>query len=171
MDYLSLSGQSSRPHLGRQHTTRASIVRLIVAVGKMIHANTFVRVGGMDKFAAADIDADMGNAALVGVLEKDKIAGLELPACDFIAMIVLLSRGSRQRDAARCAEDVADKAGAVEARSGGPAHHIAGSAKGAGCLNDIATVQRFVLRGDIGKVGKMLRRGVSCTGKPGSRIQ
>ena len=71
-----LRGQGGSSHLSGQNAACARIMRLVVRVAQMIHANAFVGISRMDKLAAADINADMRNATLISILEKDEVAGL-----------------------------------------------------------------------------------------------
>ncbi len=132
-------------------------MRDIVAVAHVVHADAFVGIGGMDELARTGVDADMGNAVFVGVLEKHQVARLKLAVRNGSAVVVLLGRGAWQSHAAGRAEDIAHKAGAVKPGARRAAHHIARAAKGIGGLHDIAAVEGLVLRLNFGDLGLMLR--------------
>lgn len=63
--------QGRRSHLSWKNTSCPGEMRLIVPVSQMVHPNPFVGICGMDKLAAADINADVGDTVLIGVFEEN----------------------------------------------------------------------------------------------------
>lgn len=150
-----------RRHLYRKDSSCPGVMSLVVAVGQVIHSNTFMRIGRMDKLAVADIDADVRNAVLVGILEENEVTGLEQAIRDFISMVVLLGRRAREGHTVGGTENVADKAGAVEAGARSSTHDITAAAKRIRGSNDAATVDRRILSLHISQTGMAVCIGVS----------
>jgi len=120
-------------------------VGLVVGRVQAVGPDPFMSVRRMDKLAAADINADVGNPVLVRILEKDQIAGLGLGLRNRCPVVILLGGSARQVDTVGGTQDKADKAGAVKAGAGSPAHDIPGSTKRVGGLNNIAAGECSVL--------------------------
>ncbi len=93
----------------------------------------------------ADIDADMGDAALIGITEEDEIAWSELVAADRLAGIVLFYSRARKIDPGGTAQDITGKTGAVKTGPGRSAHHIARSLEGVGSADDATACQSTML--------------------------
>lgn len=70
----------------------------------------------MYEVAVACVDADVGDAALIRVLEEDQIAGFQLGFVDGLTVVVLIGCCAGKVDAA-CSKDIPYEARAVESRS------------------------------------------------------
>jgi len=86
-------------------------------------------VAGVDKIAVAGVDADVGDAAAVGVLEEDQVAGGQVGFVYGFAVVELVACGAWQLYSAG-AENVADEAGTVEARARCAAEAVSDAAQG-----------------------------------------
>ena len=62
----------------------------------------------MDKLAAADINADVGNAVLIGIFEENQVARLEQAIRDLFAVVVLLGRRAREGNSVSGTENIAN---------------------------------------------------------------
>ena len=56
----------------------AGVVPAIVVFREVIYGNAAADAGGVNKLAVVNMNADMGDAAFVGIGKKDEIAGLEV---------------------------------------------------------------------------------------------
>ena len=77
---------------------RAGVVVDIVRLIEAVHRDASSRIARVDEFAVADIDAHVGDAVLVGVLEEDQVAGAQVALADRLAGVVLLHSGAGKLD-------------------------------------------------------------------------
>lgn len=138
-------------------------MRLVVTVGQMVHPDTFMGIGCMDKLAAADIDSDVGNTVLIRVFEKNQIARLEQPVWDILTVVILLGCRAREGNTVCGAENVSDEAGTVEARARSTAHDIAGTTKCIRRFDDIPAMNSVSLRLKLCNTGFVVRPGMRVT--------
>ena len=146
-------------------------MRLVVSVAHMVHANTFMGIRGMDKLAAADIDADVRDAVFIGVFEKNQVAGLERTLWNLLTVVILLGRCAREGNPVSGPENVANEARTVEAGARGAAHDIAGAAKRIRGFDDIPTMNGGGLSLNLRSVDFMIRSGMRVTDVDGEECR
>jgi hypothetical protein len=116
-----------RGQFGEVEAARTRIVVVMVGIVQAADHNALLDAGGMQEFALPDVDAYMGDAGLIGVLEEDQITGLQICRRDRSARRELGLRRSRDVDAPLGADGL-DEAGAVEAGLRRSAAETVGSA-------------------------------------------
>lgn len=75
----------------------AQIVFGVKRGGKFFGFDGFAAAGGVDKFAVADVEADMGIFVCATGIEKDKIAGFLICRREFFRLAAAISRAVRGR--------------------------------------------------------------------------
>ena len=135
-------------------------MRLIVPVAHVVHPNTFVGIRGMDKLAAADINADVGDAVLIGIFEENQVARLEQAIRDLFAVVVLLGRRAREGNSVSGTENIANEAGTVKAGTRCAAHDIAGAAKRIRGSDDVPAMNSGGLCLNLCNMGFVIRPGM-----------
>ena len=114
----------------------------------------------MDKLAAADINADVGNAVLIGIFEENQVARLEQAIRDLFAVVVLFGRCAREGNSIGGTENIANKAGTVKAGTRGAAHDIAGAAKRICGSDDVPAMNGGGLCLNLCNMGFVIRPGM-----------
>src|SRR5581483_7664296 len=100
---------------------------------------------GMDEETVTDIDADVGDAPLIGVLEEYQVAGLQILRLYPLAHLVLRARHAGQIEAP-FGIDALHQAGAVEAGAGrAPAEAIGRAAIGEGRARQVHPARRMAI--------------------------
>src|SRR5260370_10061502 len=74
----------------------AGVAEAVVGAGELADDDAVTPVGGVEEAAIADVDADVGDAALVGVAEEHQVAGPQVARGDRHALGGLLRGGARQ---------------------------------------------------------------------------
>ena len=92
----------------------AQIVFCVERSGKFFGFDGFTAAGGVDKFAVADVEADMGIFVCAAGIEEDKIAGFQFAVGNFSAGCGHIARGAWQIDIEGVFIDVLDHAAAVK---------------------------------------------------------
>jgi len=103
-----------RGQFGEVEAARTRIVVVMVGVVQAADHDALLDAGSVQELALPDVDADMGDARLIGVLEEDQIPGLKVGRRDRSACRELGLRRPRDVEAPLGADGL-DEAGAVEA--------------------------------------------------------
>ena len=106
----------------------AQIVFGVERGGKFFGFDGFAAAGGVDEFAVADVEADMGIFVCAAGIEKDKIAGFQFAVGNFSAGCGHIARGAWQIDVEGVFIDELDHAAAVKACGCGTAAPFVGRA-------------------------------------------
>ena len=106
----------------------AQIVFGVKRGGKFFGFDGFAAAGGVDKFAVADVEADMGIFVCAAGIEEDKIAGFQFAVGNFSAGCGHIACGAWQIDVEGVFIDELDHAAAVKACGCGTAAPFVGRA-------------------------------------------
>src|SRR5258708_15168529 len=74
----------------------AGVAEAVVGAGELADDDAVTPVGGVEEAAIADVDADVGDAALVGVAEEHQVTGPQLARGDRHPFGELLRGSARQ---------------------------------------------------------------------------
>ena len=106
----------------------AQIVFGVERSGKFFGFDGFTAAGGVDKFAIADVEADMGVFVCAAGIEEDKIAGFQFAVGNFSAGCGHIACGAWQIDVEGVFIDELDHAATVKACGCGAASPFVGCA-------------------------------------------
>ena len=106
----------------------AQIVFGVKRGGKFFGFDGFAATGSVDKFAIADVEADMGVFVCAAGIEEDKIAGFQFAVGNFSAGRGHIARGAWQVDVEGVFIDELDHAATVKACGCGAASPFVGCA-------------------------------------------
>lgn len=105
---------------------RAEIMFSVIRAGEFFGFDGFAAAWGVDKFAVADVEADMGIFVCAAGIEEDKIAGFQFAVGNFSAGCGHIACGAWQIDVEGVFIDVLDHAAAVKACGCGAAAPFVG---------------------------------------------
>ena len=106
----------------------AQIVFCVERSGKFFGFDGFTAAGGVNKFAVADVEADMGIFVCAAGIEEDKIAGFQFAVGNFSAGCGHIACGAWQIDVEGVFIDELDHAATVKACGCGAAAPFVGRA-------------------------------------------
>ena len=96
------------------HTACAVVVICPVAAGQIGIGNSRPGIGGVNELAVPGINANMGNAAGIGICKEDDVTGFQVVLGDGSTMLILVSGGA-VGGIAQLLENIVNKTGAVKA--------------------------------------------------------